>query len=197
MGYSIEGDYFEACSCSVSCPCIFLAPATQDGCDVFLAWHITRGRMDQVDLQELNVALAVHAPQQMTDGGWTVALYLDERATAGQLDALGKIFSGQAGGHLANLAPLIGSVSGVSAAPIVFDKVNGSRRVRVGDVLEVAAQESKGMDRESPIVISNAPLGAVPQPLRQARADAIRYDGAWKFVAEGTNSFITEFRYEG
>ena len=42
---------------------------------------------------------------------WKVALYLDERASAEQQKALGGIFSGQAGGHLAVVAPLIGSCS--------------------------------------------------------------------------------------
>jgi hypothetical protein len=32
--------------------------------------------MDSLDLAELNVALAVHAPKRMTEGNWTVALYL-------------------------------------------------------------------------------------------------------------------------
>jgi hypothetical protein len=33
--FRVEGDYFEACSCKVMCSCIFLAPATEDHCDVF------------------------------------------------------------------------------------------------------------------------------------------------------------------
>jgi hypothetical protein len=37
---------------------------------------------------------------------WKVALYVDELANHGQQDALTQIFSGQAGGHLAGLAPL-------------------------------------------------------------------------------------------
>lgn len=39
MSFRVEGDYFEACSCSVSCPCIFLSPATTDDCDLFFAWN--------------------------------------------------------------------------------------------------------------------------------------------------------------
>ncbi len=111
MSYTVEGEYMEACSCSVSCPCIFLNPATKDACDVFIGWHITRGDKEGVDLSGLNVALAVHSPKLMTDGNWTAALYLDERASPAQAEALTAIFSGQAGGHLANVAPLIGHAS--------------------------------------------------------------------------------------
>lgn len=196
MSYAIEGDYFEACSCDVSCPCIFLNPGTQDSCDVFFAWHIARGAKDGTKLDGLNVALAVHSPKLMTDGGWRVALYLDERASEKQAEALTAIFAGKAGGHLAAVAPLIGEVTGVHKTAIEFAKDGKRRSVKVGDTLEVVVNELTGMDGTSPIVIGNAPLGAVAQPLRQAKADTIRYRGPWRFDSTGTNSFITDFRYE-
>lgn len=197
MSFRVEGDYFEACSCSVSCPCIFLSPATTGNCDVFFVWSISKGQMDSLDLAGLNAALAVRAPKQMTEGNWTVALYLDSRADEKQADALGAIFSGQAGGHLANVAPLIGTVAGVRSASIEFHKEAESRSVKVGDVLEVHVEEIKGMDGKNPAVISNPLLGAVTQPLRQAKSKSVRFADDWSFSAEGTNGFITEFVYEG
>ena len=80
MSFSVEGKYFEACSCEVSCPCIWLGPATEDACDVFFAWHVTKGEKDGVDLSGLNAAMAVHTPKVMTEGNWQVALYLDDKA---------------------------------------------------------------------------------------------------------------------
>ena len=62
------------------------------------------------------MTLAVHSPKLMTDGNWTAALYLDDRANPAQTEALTTIFSGQAGGHPANVAPLIGTVAGVASA---------------------------------------------------------------------------------
>src|SRR2546428_4914747 len=134
--FVVQGDYFEACSCKVMCSCIFLAPATEDHCDVFIGWHVTNGHLGSVDLEGLNAALVVHSPKQMTDGGWKLALYTDERANPEQAKALGAIFSGQAGGHLANLGPLIGSVAGVTSLPITFEKRDGKRRPKVGSGLE-------------------------------------------------------------
>ena len=57
--------------------------------------------------------LAAYSPGHMLQVKWKVALYVDEQANQGQQDALTQIFSGQAGGHLAGLAPLIGEVLGV------------------------------------------------------------------------------------
>jgi Protein of unknown function (DUF1326) len=69
--------------------------------------------------------MAVHSPKRMTDGGWKVALYLDDRASAEQSEALGAGFSGGAGGYLAGLGPLIGEVAGVEPATITFEKAGG------------------------------------------------------------------------
>ena len=152
--------------------------------------------MDGVSLDDLNVALAVHTPKRMTEGGWKVALYLDERADPDQAKALGAIFSGQAGGHLANVAPLIGTVTGVHSAPIRFEREGGRRSVQVGDVLEMDVEELKGMDDTNPAVISNPLLGAVAQPIRQAKAGTLSYKGDWAVNATGSNGFITEFEYK-
>ena len=197
MSFMVEGDYFEGCNCRVSCPCIFLNPATNETCELFIAWHITNGLRDGVNLAGFNVALAVHSPKQMTDGGWRVALYLDERANPDQAAALGAIFSGQAGGHLANLAPLIGEVAAAGPAAIAFEMTEGSRRVTVDQHLEMKIDELKGMDGQGPVVIANPLLGVVTQPVRQAKAATIRYNGPWAVEAEGSNAFLTEFRYDG
>lgn len=196
MAYRLDGDYFEACTCRASCPCIMLSPATEDTCDLVLAWHIASGGKDEVSLEGLNVVMAVRSPQQMTDGDWTVALYLDERADPAQTEALQAIFGGRVGGHLANLAPLIGTVTGVHSAPITFEKRDGARSLRVGDELEAEVEELRGMDGDRPVVIDNPLLGAVTQPVRQARSSTLRYDGAFSFETEERNSFITEFHYE-
>ncbi|SRR6266536_3171459 len=195
MSYKVEGDYFESCTCTVSCPCIFLAPATEEACDVLFAWHVKGGEMDGVNLDDLNVVLAAHSPRNMTEGGWKVALYLDERAEPNQAKALGAIFSGQAGGHLANVAPLIGTVTGVRSAPIRFERKDGRRSVSVDEVLAMDVEELKGMDGTGPAVISNPLLGAVTQPIRQAKSGKLSYRGDWQASAAGANGFITEFEY--
>ena len=197
MSFVVEGDYFEVCNCDVSCNCVWLGSATQDHCDVMLAWHVTGGSKDGVDLSGLNAVMAVHSPKQMTDGGWRVALYLDDRATAGQSEALGAVFSGGAGGHLAGLGPLIGEVAGVAPAAITFKKADRSLHAEVSGVLSMSAEQIVGMDGREPAVITNVPFGAVPQPIRQGRAEQVSYHGHWSTNFSGTNSFVTDFRYEG
>ncbi len=59
MSYSVKRDYFETCNRNVARQCIMLSRATNDSCQAFFAWHITRGKQDRVDLSGLNVALTV------------------------------------------------------------------------------------------------------------------------------------------
>ena len=197
VSFFVEGDYFEVCNCDVSCNCVWLGTATQDNCDVLLAWHVTNGSKDGVDLSGLNAVMAVHSPKRMTDGGWKVALYLDDRASAEQSQAMGTVFSGGAGGYLAGLAPLIGEVAGVEPAAITFEKSNGSLHAEVSGALSMRSDQLVGMDGQGPAVITNAPFGAVPQPVRQATAKDVSYHGYWSADFTGTNSFVTDFRYEG
>ena len=196
MGYRIEGDYFEACTCQASCPCIMLSPATEDTCDLVLAWHIRRGEKDGVELGGLSAVMAVRSPKMMTDGAWQVALYLDEAATEAQRGALGDIFTGKSGGHIANVAALFGRTS-VSKAPIEFLASDGRRTLRVGNALDVEVEELTGMRGSGAPVIENALLGAVTQPLRQARSKHLRYQGDFDFSTAGRNSFTADFVYEG
>lgn len=195
MGYRIDGDYFEACTCEASCPCIMLSPATEDTCDLVLAWHIRRGARDGVELTGLNAAMAIRSPKRMTDGAWKVVVYLDNRADAPQREALTEIFTGRAGGHIANVAGLFGE-SRVAVAPISFEAANGSRKLRIGSELEAEVEQLKGMDGVGAPVIENPLLAAVLQPLRQARSKHLRYDGDFAFTTAERNSFIADFTYE-
>lgn len=195
MTYRIEGDYFEACTCEASCPCIMLSPATEETCDLVLAWHIGRGAKEGVDLAGLNAVMAVRSPKVMTDGAWKVVIYLDDRADPGQRAALADIFSGKSGGHIANVAGLFGETR-VEDAPITFVASNGIRSLKVGTLLEAEVAELVGGNGSVP-VIENALLGAVTQPLRQARSKAVRYQGDFSFSTAGRNSFTSDFVYEG
>jgi hypothetical protein len=195
MAYRIEGDYFEACTCEASCPCIMLSPATEDTCDVVLAWHVRQGGKDGVDLSGLNAVMAVRSPKMMTEGAWRVALYIDDRAADPQRVALREIFTGKSGGHIANVAAMFGETR-IVEAPIQFTATNGRRELKVGEEIDAEVEELTGMSGSGAPVIENALLGAVTQPLRQARSKQLRYDGEFTFSTAGRNSFTADFVYE-
>jgi hypothetical protein len=139
MSWRLVGEYFEVCSCEILCPCLtssMAGPADYDRCQVPLIMHVDSGEKDGVGLDGLNFILVVDSPAVMGEGGWRVAVYIDERADESQRAALGEILSGEAGGPPAALAPLIGEQLGVKFVPINFVSVNGNKRVEVPGIME-------------------------------------------------------------
>src|SRR5215472_124098 len=101
MGWHVEGTYFENCNCDMVCPCStsgLTAPADNDRCNVALAFHIASGRVDEVDVSGLTVAVVADTPALMSEGGWRVGMFMDAAAAPEQAEALAKVFSGQLGG---------------------------------------------------------------------------------------------------
>ena len=198
MAWNLSGTYFESCNCEAACPCVFLGPPTTGECTALVGWHIDDGTYEGQQLDGLNVALAVHAPGHMAETQWRVALYLDDRASEAQAEALGAIFSGAAGGHPAALAAHIGEVMGVASAAMTFEGDDSSRAMRIGDVADVRIAALAGQGG-APVTIENHPLAIAPgQTLVAARSDHLRYtDHGYEWEMSNGNGFFSPFAYEG
>jgi len=195
--WKIAGSYFEACNCEVACPCVFTSPPTSGECTLLVAWHIDEGRFGDLELDGLNAALAVHSPGHMLQVKWRVALYVDERANQNQQDALAQIFSGQAGGPLAALAPLIGEVLGVKAAPIEYRSEGKQRRLRLGDVGAAEVEGLPGQDGGE-VTIGNHPVTVVPAfPAVVAKSKRMSFrDHGLNWEVSNKNGFFSPFVYQ-
>jgi hypothetical protein len=154
--WQLSGDYFENCNCDIVCPCLFsalpqlTAQPTSGACEVAIGFHVEQGRYGDVPLDGLNTAVMARTPGAMGAGNWAVALYIDERANDQQRQALQSIFSGQAGGIMGALAPLISTVLGIKTAPITFTKNGLHRSLEIPNVarLGVHAVPSAVPDKE-------------------------------------------------
>jgi hypothetical protein len=94
--WRMRGDVMEACSCTTTCPCNFASVPTELPCGAVVAWRIETGNYGMIRLDGLNVVLYARIPGYIFDGGWTVGVYFDARASREQMEGLGAIFSGQA-----------------------------------------------------------------------------------------------------
>jgi hypothetical protein len=144
MSWKLEGTYFENCNCRWVCPCTVSSltmPATQERCQVILVYHVDRGEIDGADLSGLSVAVVADTPQQMTDGNWNLGLIIDEHASPAQADALAEVFSGQKGGPMSALAPLVGKVLGIERAPIQYSSEGGRHSAQIGSTIEIAVED--------------------------------------------------------
>ena len=187
MSWDLRGSYIETCSCELMCPCnlSFDHGATYDFCRVTLVFNIRQGQVEGTDIAGLKVAVIADTPKVMTDGNWRLGVFIDDRATDDQLDKLVKVFSGQLGGPMAALAPMVGELLGVERATIDVDEDGLRHSVRVGEVIDFEIQDIVpfGIETGEPVRFSGMfhPVGSdlTMAEAKRSRIDAfgIRYEG--------------------
>lgn len=136
MGYQLEGQLLEVCDCNVLCPCWIGENPDNGTCDAVLAYHIDKGTIDGTDVSGLTLGLLGHIPVNVLAGNWKIAVFVDDKASPQQQDAILNAWTGKLGGPLADLAKLVGEVKSVERAPISFDVDEGKGRLRIGTVAE-------------------------------------------------------------
>jgi hypothetical protein len=143
MVWNLTGSYFETCSCELMCPCnmSFDHGATYDYCRVVLVFDIRRGDVEGTDIAGRKVALVADTPKVMTDGNWKLGVYVDDGATDEQMDQLVKVFSGQLGGPMAALAPLVGEIVGVEKAAFEVNEDGLLHSVRIADTVDFEVED--------------------------------------------------------
>lgn len=121
--WKASGDWFDVCKCKIPCPCEFAQEPTYGDCEGVLAYHIRNGYYGNTSLDGLN-AIGIGAFEGNIWKGETkinLGFFFDERADKEQREALQMIFSGKAGGFMAELAKLMGEIRGIDFAPIKFE----------------------------------------------------------------------------
>ena len=93
--WRIKGREFGNCNCSYGCPCQFNAPPTHGNCHAAVGYQIDEGHFGGVRLDGLRAAALYTWPGAVHEGDGTMQLVVDERADAGQRDALLKVMTGQ------------------------------------------------------------------------------------------------------
>jgi hypothetical protein len=143
VSWNLKGTYFETCSCDLMCPCnmSFDHGATYDYCRVTLVFNITEGEIEGTDVAGLKVAVIADTPKVMTEGNWKLGMFVDENASDEQMEKLAGVLSGQMGGPMAGLAPLVGEVLGVERAPIDVVEDGLTDSVKIGDAIDFEIED--------------------------------------------------------
>src|SRR5262249_23655134 len=148
--------------------------------DTIVAWCIDKGSVDGVDVAGHTIAAVAHVPGNILQGNWTAAIYLDDGVSQAQHDALLKVYTGQAGAPVADLAKLIGKVVSVEKAPITFTVQGGKGTLSIGQnyyaELEPYLGATGGKTTLVDTVFSTVPGAPVfvgKAPVYRSRNDAI------------------------
>jgi hypothetical protein len=202
MAWSIEGRYFENCSCDLPCPCTvtFDAGADRDRCNALLVFRVDSGQIDGVDVGGVTIAAILDTPKVMTDGNWRMGVLLDERASDEQAEKLLAVFSGQMGGPMEALAPLVGEQLGVERLPMEVSEEGGRYALRAGPDVEVAVEELVpfGIEDGTPVRLDGVfhPAG---NTLTIARTRTARWNVLGLDVEHGSRAagFAAPFAWSG
>jgi len=198
MAWTLQGTYFENCSCDTICPCTWsglTAHATHERCLAMLAFHVERGDVEGTDVSGLTFALVIDSPPVMSEGGWKVGVVLDAAASADQAAALGRVIGGELGCPPAMLRPLLGEMAGIQSAPCEWRDSDGTFTLRFGDVIDVEVSTLRTPGLDAPVQLANifhpANTTLTVSPATRSRVDAfgIRFDGT------GTSGFNAPFAW--
>jgi hypothetical protein len=203
MAWTLQGQYMETCNCTFICPCIssnLAATPTEGDCKAAVAMRIDKGRKDNVSLDGLSFIVLLHSPTAMIEGNFTVGLIIDERATDQQADAIAAIASGAAGGPMAALAPLVGSMAGIERRPIQFEKDGLNYSVKAGELIDQRCEGvGSAANPDEPIYLENV---AHPANSKLALAKATRsrmhvFGVDWEDTSGTRNGHFAPFSWAG
>ena len=198
--WALKGELVLSCNCTVFCPCVLSLgnhPPTEGYCQTWAGFRIDKGHYDDVDLSGINLGLIMEIPGYMSRGNWTAGLFLDERASIYAEKAIGKIFSGKAGGTTGLLDILVGQFLGIERAPISYEVKDGTRIFHIPKIIDGAVTPIPGKENGEDTVITNSQYW-IASEIIVAKSDKSRmraFGRNWNFA--GRSAEICKLDWRG
>ncbi|MBU6315160.1 MAG: DUF1326 domain-containing protein [Acidobacteria bacterium] len=198
--WSLEGELILNCNCTVFCPCVISLgkhPPTEGYCQAWAGVRIDKGHSGSVDLSGLNVAMLLDIPGKMERGNWTLALWIDDRATDEQFAALETVFRGSARGTTGLFTLLVGNYLGAERAPVEFVTDGDTRTLSVGRIIQGEVRPIAGARGGEEVSVVNTQYWMGPEVVvAEAVKGRVRAFGrVWNF--EGRSAEICRIKWEG
>jgi hypothetical protein len=133
------------------------------------------GQFDGVSLGGVKWAVAYHWPGPLHEGNGTVKPYFDPSTSGEQLNALGQILTGQAGGSWFELvASIVTTLKDPAIVPIDFQVSGKTGTVTIGDTIENR-------------------FGPIKNPVSGDDTEVyVRIPGGWEYSANGGEAAILQ-----
>jgi hypothetical protein len=194
--WSVAGSYYEVCNCEAICPCRRSrgqkgGRPSYETCDFALSWWIKQGHIGAIEVGDLKVVMV--GRWETTPGDpWHVTLYIDDRATPPQKDALAAVFLGRAGGAIQKgFAANIVEVYAVKSASIELDHTPAREQIEIQPYLTVRTREAVPHD-----FTVSCGIPGHEHPGQEIRAETFRYqDPPLDWDVRGKCGFFTDFAY--
>lgn len=194
-GWRVQGQVLIACNCDWGCPCNFNAPPSRGYCEGGWIWMIDRGRVGEVAVDGLGIALFAKWPGAIHQGGGRAACYIDSRADAAQRSALGAVLRGEFGGPWGVFIKTYDLAAPVPA-PFDVDLSDYAARARIGTSVELALKTIV-----NPVTQAEAhpevvlPEGIVVKRAHLAASQVFRVDDGVTYDHSGQYAAFGPFEY--
>jgi hypothetical protein len=187
----------QSCNCAWGCPCNFQARPTHGDCEGGWVIHVESGRLDDVDLADLNFAIMADWPGAIHEGGGKAILLVDDRGDGKQREALRKIGAGEVGGPFAVFLNTY-SLDSTSYAPFKVH-IDGARsHVTIGTAVKLELESIR-----NPVTgVELSPMVVLPEGMLYN--ESVRYsskvfsvsDGI-KYEYAGTDAAVAPINWRG
>ena len=113
------------------------SPPTHHKCEGILGMDVSAGNFDGTSLDGVKFAVAYHWPGPLHEGNGTVKPYFDPSTSEEQMNALGQILTGQAGGSWFEvLASIVTDVKQPAVVPLDFNFSGRSAQIKIGNAVQ-------------------------------------------------------------
>lgn len=194
--YRIKAESVESCSCRHGCNCQFEGIPNEGICEFIIGYDIKDGSVGNVSLNGVKAVVVAKYPNAIHEGNGHVVLYVDDKASGQQVDALVSVLSGKLGGMpWEALAGTIGKFEGPIRSPITITTAAERSTVNVPGEVEVQFTPLKdvvsGAEKEVQIIYPkggffwNSGRIATTQTMHAKHGDfALNWPGKYACAAE-------------
>lgn len=194
--YRIKAESVESCSCRHGCNCQFEGIPNEGICEFIIGYDIKDGSVGNVSLNGVKAVVVAKYPNAIHEGNDHVVLYVDDKASGQQVDALVSVLSGKLGGMpWEALAGTIGKFEGPIRSPITITTAAERSTVNVPGEVEVQFTPLKdvvsGAEKEVQIIYPkggffwNSGRIATTQTMHAKHGDfALNWPGKYACAAE-------------
>ncbi|MBI4446115.1 MAG: DUF1326 domain-containing protein [Acidobacteria bacterium] len=136
IAYRVKAESVEACNCQHGCNCQFGGFPNEGKCEFIIGYEVKDGRFGDTVLDGVRAVVAAKYPNAIHEGHGHVVLFIDEKATDAQANALVSILSGAMGGMpWEALASTIERFDGPIRKPIHMKIAGEKSEVRIPDAV--------------------------------------------------------------
>lgn len=196
--WHLTGKLVQACNCEYGCPCEFNAPPSQGNCEGTWSWHVESGHFGDTDMAGVHFAAACKWPGAIHEGDGEAVPLVDANASAEQLDAIGTLLSGAAGGPWAIIGSTLTKVHEPKLLNWEVDFAGTETTIKAGDVLTMNLTPMRnpvtGDIHEATVVL---PTGFTSKALNHASTTTFTVNDGVEYAHPGKDAAWGDFDYAG